>query len=859
MAASHWQPNDDDSLLLEAQLGQYRLGDGIRGYRKPDSICLDLGDLIGTLDLALQLDLARGRAEGWAFQTSHRILIDRQRQMVTIENVPQPLEPDTLIDTPEGWCVDHMAAGRWLGIELLPDLTNAVITIKSAEKLPIEKALERQARDASFRPPDKVDLQALPQIEEPYRLWRPPVVDIAAALKAMDSGTGTQRVQRSFDIYAAGEALQLSTDLRLATNSKGRPTALRIKGYRNDAKSQLLGDFLASSAAIGDITSYSSSLVAQGTSGRGIAATNRPIDQPDVFDRTSLRGELPQGWDAELYRNDQLLQVTQPTADGRYEFVDIPLLFGFNRLEVVLYGPQGQIRRERKLFNIGRNMVSPGKLRYALSLSQDNHSLIPLTTAPTYRNDGWRMSAAFETGLDTRTNALLQLHSFEIDEKRYHFIEGGLRRSLGPMLLDMSGTIEGDAGHAASAKLVGAIGRTSIALESILSHHITTDRIDSDMTGKHSLAIDPSIKIGGERISFRLEALYTTYAISNDQIEFRPRASARLFGLNVTNQWQFYRTINPYGPDPALISRSSLLVSGRLGPIRLRGEGRWQFSGGSNGFEGATVVGEWSPDERQGWRSQIDYDRESTAASLSIGYIRRLDPIALSTTASMTSHGAATFSVNVSFSLSPDPTRGSMRMTSARQTLTGRVITHVFRDLNGDGLYQPGEPPEPNVELTVGQVQTDISTNAQGVALLDNLKPFRPNIIGINTGSIDDPLVRPAIPGTVLISRPGLSSRLNIPLAGASQIDGTLRRPDGRALAGLGLELVDAHGRVRATTRTEFDGFFLFEAVPSDQYRLRISPRETSAKLTINALAAIPVGHDPASIHLGNIDTENAR
>ena len=35
--------------------------------------------------------------------------------------------------------------------------------------------------------------------------------------------------------------------------------------------------------------------------------TNRPLDQPSAFDRTSFKGDLPSGWDAEIYRNGELL------------------------------------------------------------------------------------------------------------------------------------------------------------------------------------------------------------------------------------------------------------------------------------------------------------------------------------------------------------------------------------------------------------------------------------------------------------------------------------------------------------------------------------------------------------------------
>src|SRR3546814_19601432 len=71
--------------------------------------------------------------------------------------------------------------------------------------------------------------------------------------------------------------------------------------------------------------------------------TNRPVERPDAFDKTDFRGDLPAGWDAELYRNGQLLAFTSPNSDGRYEFIDVPLQYGANRFEIILYGPQRQI------------------------------------------------------------------------------------------------------------------------------------------------------------------------------------------------------------------------------------------------------------------------------------------------------------------------------------------------------------------------------------------------------------------------------------------------------------------------------------------------------------------------------------
>jgi hypothetical protein len=91
---------------------------------------------------------------------------------------------------------------------------------------------------------------------------------------------------------------------------------------------------------------------------------------------------LPLGWDAELYRNGQLLGYVSESLDGRYEF-EVPLVYGNNDLEVVLYGPQGQIRHETQSIPVGFASVAPGKLEYWTGVIQRNRDLVTFGQPPT--------------------------------------------------------------------------------------------------------------------------------------------------------------------------------------------------------------------------------------------------------------------------------------------------------------------------------------------------------------------------------------------------------------------------------------------------------------------------------------------
>ncbi|HEV7233208.1 MAG TPA: hypothetical protein VGN36_03110, partial [Sphingorhabdus sp.] len=49
--AAGWQPNEDDALLFDVRVGQWRVGDGVRGYQTDSGVCVDLADIIIAFDL----------------------------------------------------------------------------------------------------------------------------------------------------------------------------------------------------------------------------------------------------------------------------------------------------------------------------------------------------------------------------------------------------------------------------------------------------------------------------------------------------------------------------------------------------------------------------------------------------------------------------------------------------------------------------------------------------------------------------------------------------------------------------------------------------------------------------------------
>ena len=828
-AVSDWSASDDDALLFDLRSGNYRLGDGVRGYQTDSGVCVDLADIIMAMDIPLRLDKKSRRATGWIFTEKQTLTIDRDNDTVQKVNLSEKLQSGQIYDVPEGWCVDVKSLSKWFDVKFVPDLSNALLTIESDKQLPFERALERKEQAAKIRPRKSFDLSGLPQSSEPYKFWRTPSVDAVVSAGGLRDKRSGQQFDLRYELYASGEVGKASFDARLSSDSSGVPENLRVRAYRTDPKGELLGPLKATHFALGDVSTFSTPLVSQSVAGRGALVTNRPIERPDNFDRTSFRGELPSGWDAELYRNGQLLAFAENRTDGRYEFLDVPLLYGQNRIEVVLYGPQGQIRRDTKVIPVGLDSIPPRQTYYWAGIHEAGEDLIRLGEFLPIRQAGWRGGVGVERGLNNKTSVAASLFSLQIDGDRHNYLEGSVRRAVGPTLVELSASSNLGQGMAFRGQLLGQLGNSYITAESIWAKgDFISDQVQENIDSRHSLAVDHSFKIGSRLVPFHVDAQYETRSDGRDSLDMTGRMSFNLKYLSLTGELNWERRFSNMGASATDRLDARLLANGRIGKVRLRGEAVYRLAPEKR-FERVNFTGEWRAGERSDWRAELGYDAGLDRGRAGIGIVRRFDRFSLTASAEAATDGSVAAGLNLAFSLGPDPRSGKFRFSSNKLANNGQALAIVYRDENRDGIRQAGEPLVENVELTAGQSVALTATDANGRAIIDNLLPFRPVLIGIDSSSLSNPYVQPALPGVVITPRPGVAVTVELPLVSAGEVEGTLMRRGGGTIAGVGMELVDVEGRVIRETQTEFDGFFLFDGVPYGSYTVRIEKLSAQA------------------------------
>ena len=109
----------------------------------------------------------------------------------------EAIAPGTIRETPEGWCVQASALARWFGIGVTPVTAGSALLLQSDAKLPVELAMEREARAARIKPA-KFDLSSLPQVRIPYRMWRAPALDFVVSA-GVDLSRERRRARRPLD------------------------------------------------------------------------------------------------------------------------------------------------------------------------------------------------------------------------------------------------------------------------------------------------------------------------------------------------------------------------------------------------------------------------------------------------------------------------------------------------------------------------------------------------------------------------------------------------------------------------------------------------------------------------------------
>jgi hypothetical protein len=803
--------NDAPNLvLLEVSLGQHLVSESLAGYQYGNDVFLPLGELSKLLTIAIRTQPVDGRASGYVLDEQRGFSLDVIQREVTINNKREVLDRSMVKLQADDIYVASRLLARWLPVNLEVELSSLTLRVYPREKLPLQARLERLDRGKQAGPRGRYEDPGYPRQRVPYRLVETPFIDQTLRTD-LTRAHGKNQVDASYTAYLTADLMGTEAALFVSSNKRDPLPDLRLTLGRNDPDAGLLGPLRARTVMVGSIPVPGVANIALSSpTGNGVTVSNRPLNQPTRFDRHSLQGDLPPGWDVELYFNEALVAFQQSRPDGKYSFADQPLVYGANEFRLVFHGPLGQLRVERQSFLLESSLVTPGTLYYSLTEHQDEKGKT-------------RSVAQFDYGLGRQlsvTGGMVHLPVFGV-EQRYTNV--GLHGYWQSFILSADLAKADNGGTLAQIGLKTRLGAMAVSASHSRATDFTSDVYQPSadpVRVRDEIRVDGALPLGlTMRLPVSLQAKRDKLASDAENLELTGRVSTYQFGTAVSNvvRWQSYLGVKS--------ADGILQASRRVAGIGVTGQLQYSIEP-QRALSGLAVAAD--KNLAAGYLLNLGVTRSfhDPQYRLTAALNKSLGSFGLGVNTYYSSRGEYGAGVQLFVAMGREP-RQARWMTDAQPLASvGAASIRVFLDKNQNGVMDGDDEAIKDAGFTVNGGANMARTDGAGIAYLNRL-PTRQNVdIALDTSSLEDPQWTVQQRGIRVVPRPGKVSMHEFAVSISGEIDGTtymLVNGVKREAADLELELIDTSRKVVASTKSAADGYFVIAGVIPGDYLLRIS------------------------------------
>jgi len=216
--------------------------------------------------------------------------------------------------------VDAALLSQWFPVDFSYDFSHQSVQILPREKLAFQQRMERE-QAWKLSGGSQANDPAFPRAYSEYGLFSPPFIDMglttfytkgSKADDEFDSGFAS-----GFYLLSKGDLAGMTSEIYLSGDDKDGLENSRLTLRRDDPDGKLLGPLEATSVSAGDIRTADFPILGGGETEKGIALSNESLNRPKNFDPTFFEGNLPPGWQVEVYRNNMLVGTQRVGEEGR--------------------------------------------------------------------------------------------------------------------------------------------------------------------------------------------------------------------------------------------------------------------------------------------------------------------------------------------------------------------------------------------------------------------------------------------------------------------------------------------------------------------------------------------------------------
>ncbi|MDD9900569.1 MAG: carboxypeptidase-like regulatory domain-containing protein [Alphaproteobacteria bacterium] len=823
--------SEDSEIFLELLLDDREtvLTSGLHAYLLDEETLVPLSALTELVDFPITVDTSRGTATGWFLEEDNTFSLTYPFKHVTIAGKKIPIREHTAEVHLDDIYVSTALISTWFPMQLTMNFNELRLYLKPLEELPFQARAQRrsrwgQAKQKNTQPgvaydPDKA-------IELPYRMFSAPSVTVTQAFShnAPGSAKRSSNLNHSFNAQndLLGMSARSSLTHQLGTGSTPDFDNFRLTLSKDDLQAKLLGPLRATHFELGDVNGTPFPMT--GTpSGRGFTIDNEPYNF--VRDATQFRieGFGPAGWDVEVFQDLELLDFQTIAADGRYSFTALPLSEGFNLFKIVLYGPNGEKEERFERFYLGQNMIEEGKFVYSAAMIQSSSPLLNVSKTDIAKTDP-TISLLGEYGLTkylsvgggyykSPLNTTQELDGFNF----------GLRASGGNSYAQMNTFFDKTGGQSSSVLIAGNL----------------TPKTTFNLQHRMNRGYDPGVYATIRSMSAQISRLFefkndilpginSTMGVSKEESDtglktttFSSRTAANFLGMSLSNEMK--RTIHSDGTQDLHDGRLSLRRRSPFGTLR---------ASASYTFH----------DPAKLTLASLDYQKDlsesvGVSASLSRAFdatrlvtLRstldwQLEKVRLGFTGSYNSENDKQIGMTMTYTLLPRSLYGDYEVTSRAEDISsGRLLLRPFIDENQNGKWDEGERIVEDLRFKNLLRGSRSTVGANGMPLVTGLTPALANRIVLEPKSIKDIYLISKEKEILVMGKNGVNGPLDFPFIKLGYISGSLvtRNEDGEDinLENVHIVLLDQDGKQAAETWSEYDGYFIFDALPTGTYEM---------------------------------------
>lgn len=831
----------DNLLIVEVFVNKIPTGDVIEIYQHDGGFLLPLGALTDAIHFAIEVRPEERTARGWFMDEKRLFSLNLDDGEVVVDGKKMPLDSHLVVPAEDDVYIDSSLFSKWFPADTQLNYSDMVLYLLPREKLPIETNLERQKlREKAYA--------AAPQnknydtVTVPYQLYSFPFVD--AELGYNYATNQSPENQLSYSMLASGDLGYLTTQLALAGESDDSLTTLRLNAGRSDYKGELLGKLHATSFLVGDINAESMALTTTNSRGRGITLTNKDLTRPEQFDATSFTGNALPGWEVELYHNGVLLDFQLIDEDGRYDFQDVPIFFGNNVFRIVSYGPQGQIEEKVLTQLIDSSILQKGEVNYAVSVDEKSRSIFGVDEERLTidHEPDTRVVTGIEYGLTNGITANAGYARTPLEDGKTHDYQMlGLRGSIpsifeAGMLTELNTVYDStDGGWAAQLLANARVGELNVRAEQSLYDNFVSEveRADAELrTSVSQLDLDGQLNwLFPSGISYRFGGKYEEFEQSRTVSTISNRLAVSVYGVGISNNLDYTTTKNEDARDSQTTGSVSVRGRYKRAAVRLSLDYDVEPEATVRSFNSTM---QWQLEDDTNLRVGLQQDLTGEQlTSVDVSWNKTFKHFTWSLIGQADDNDNYTAGTRISFSMGKEPRKKQWFMEGRESATGGAVSAQAFLDKNYNNQMDEDEELLEDVGYITGNGKKQ--ADGKEPVLVTHLEPHLPSDVEIDYSTLEDPFWTPRKQGYTVVPRPGVTTVVDFPVHNTTEIDGMTylyKAGEQRPVARVDLELKDESGTTISTTRSEFDGFYIFEGVIPGTYTISAT---TESLLRLNA------------------------